>query len=227
MNIVNNDVTEYINSFYKPLNGYLEGLRIEAENMHVPIILRETETLILNIIRMKRPLRILEIGTAVGYSAICFANAFPSAEIVSLEANEEMYNMALDNIGKAGLSGRVHVILGDAVEGLKELDKAVHQSERKEFDMVFIDASKSHYMEFWNGSIPLCKPNALIISDNVLLKARTASDEYVTEKRHKTSVKRMREYVEYINNCEYADTTVLSVGDGIAVSLLRGKPCKK
>jgi len=87
--------------------------------------------------------------------------------------------------------------------------------------MVFIDAAKGQYKEFWNGCIDLCKEGAVIISDNVLLKARTASDEYVTDKRHKTSVRRMREYLQYINNLDYAETAVLSVGDGVAVSIIK------
>jgi Predicted O-methyltransferase len=223
MNIVNDVVTEYINGFYKPMNPLLNSLRVEAERMHVPIILRETETLILNIIRLKRPLRILEIGTAVGYSAICFAKAFSGAEVISLESNDEMYNTALDNIGKAELQGRVHVIHGDAVESLKELTKQIQHLDSKAFDLVFIDASKGHYKEFWDASIPLCKSDAIIISDNVLLKAWTASDEYVADKRYKTSVRRMREYLKYITEIENVYTSILSVGDGIAVSALRGQ----
>lgn len=222
MNITNDRVTEYLDGIYQPLNGDLKLLRADAEEHRVPIILRETEACILNIIRMKKPRRILEIGTAVGYSALCFAAAFPETEIVSLEVSEEMYRTASANVDRCGLSGRIQIKLGDAVESLKELSGSVTDVDTAGFDLVFIDAAKGHYKEFWDGSIPLCRKGAVILSDNVLLKARTASDEYITEKRHKTSVKRMREFIEYITKSDYADTAVLSVGDGVAVSVLRG-----
>lgn len=222
MNITNDRVTEYLDGLYQPLNDDLKLLRSDAEEHHVPIILRETEACILNIIRMKKPRRILEIGTAVGYSALCFAAASPETEIVSLEVSEEMFRTASANVDRYGLDRRIQIKLGDAVESLKELSGSMTDVDTSGFDLVFIDAAKGHYREFWDGSIPLCRKGAVILSDNVLLKAWTASDEYVTEKRHKTSVKRMREYIEYITKLDYADTAVLSVGDGVAVSVLRG-----
>lgn len=223
MNIVNDKVTEYLDSFYRPVNDFLKILRAEAEEKGIPIIQRDTEACILNLIRIKNPRRILEIGTAAGYSAICFAAAFPQTEIVSLEVNKDLYGAALTNIEKCGLSDRIHVKLGDAVESLRELGEAMSHVDSAGFDLVFIDAAKSHYKKFWDGSIPLCREGAMILSDNVLLKGRTASDEYVTEKRQKTSVRRMREYIKYITKSGYADTAVLPLGDGIAVSVLRGK----
>ena len=222
MIITNDRVTEYLEGLYQPLSDDLKKLRADAEERHVPIILRETEAYILNIIRMKKPRRILEIGTAVGYSAICFAEASPETEIVSLEVSEEMYRTASTNVERFALSNRIQIKLGDAVESLKELSSSITDVESAGFDLIFIDAAKSHYKEFWDGSIPLCRKSAVILSDNVLLKATTASDEYITEKRHKTSVKRMREFIEYITKLDYADTAVLSVGDGVAFSVLRG-----
>ena len=157
----------------------------------------------------------------MGYSAICFALVCPEAQIVSLEVSEDMWHTALKNIEACGLSERISVVLGDAAENLKVLAESMKDIDSQGFDMVFIDASKGHYKEFWDGSIPLCRRGAVILSDNVLFKARTVSDEYVTEKRQKTMVRRMREYIRYITDLEYADTAVLSVGDGIAVSVLR------
>ena len=223
MNIVNEKVTTYLDNLYKPLNVFLGKLRVDAEEKRVPIILRDTETCILNIIRIKKPRRILEIGTAVGYSTICFAEVFPEIEIVSLEVSEDMARIATENIEECGLSNRIRIILGDGVESLKELKNQMIDIDSEGFDLVFIDASKGHYKEFWDGSIPLCKKDAVILSDNVLFNARTISDEYVTEKRQKTMVRRMREYIQYITNLDYADTSVLSVGDGIAMSVIRGK----
>lgn len=216
MNIINNDVTEYIDSLYRPLNKKMLEFRKVSEDEHIPIILKDTETLLLNIIRIKNPKRILEIGTAVGYSASCFACAKENTEIVSIEADEEMYERALENIRKLGYENRISVKLGKAEDVLSELKDYV-------FDMVFIDASKSHYREFWDLSLPLLTKDALIISDNVLLKAGTASDLYDPKKRFKTSIRKMREYLRYITDLDYADTSVLPVGDGVAVSVLNIK----
>jgi predicted O-methyltransferase YrrM len=222
MNITNDKVTEYLDGLYQPLNEELNMLRSAAEEQHVPIILRETEAFLFHILRMKKPRRILEIGTAVGYSAICFAVASPETEVVSLEVSEDMYRIAAGNLEQFSLSGRIRIKLGDAVESLKELKDSMSDVDSEGFDFVFIDAAKGHYREFWDGSIPICRKDAVILSDNVLLKARTASDEYVTEKRQKTSVKRMREFIKYITALDYADTAVLSIGDGVAVSVLKG-----
>ncbi|MDD3168525.1 MAG: O-methyltransferase [Eubacteriales bacterium] len=223
MNITNDKVTEYLEGLYRPLNRKLKLLREVAEKHNVPIILRDSETFILNIIRMKRPERILEIGTAVGYSAICFAETFPGADIVSLEHSDEMCLYALENIKKFELSQRIQVKPGDALESLAELRDSITNVDSQGFDLVFIDAAKSCYKEFWDACIPLCRKEAVILSDNVLLKARTASDEFITDRRQKTSVRHMRKYINYITKLDYADTAVLPVGDGVAVSVLKDR----
>lgn len=221
MNITNDVVTEYLEGLYRPMNEELGRLREIAEKHNVPIILRDSETFILNIIRMKKPARILEIGTAMGYSAICFAEASQAAEIISLERSENMIRYALSNIQKFGLTDRIRVKQGDALESLKEIGSAITDVETQGFDLIFIDAAKSFYKKFWDGCIPLCRKEAVILSDNVILKGRTASDEFITERRQKTSVRHMREYLSYITKLDYAETAVLPVGDGIAVSVLK------
>lgn len=222
MNITNEQVTTYINGFYKPLNPQLAALRAEAEENHVPIILRETEAYILSLLRMIKPLRVLEIGTAIGYSAICFALANEKTTVTSLEVEEEMFHAARENIEKAGLSDRITVLHGDAIDSLEALAETMGDSSAEGYDLVFIDAAKGQYLKFWEGSIPLCKPGAVILSDNVLLKARTASDEYITLKQHKTPALRMRAYLQHITSLEDAETTILAIGDGVSVSILRG-----
>lgn len=220
MNITNDKVTEYLENLYRPLNPRVKQLREVAEKYNVPVILRDSETFILNLIRMKKPQRILEIGTAVGYSAICFAEACQEAEIVSLEHSDAMYRYALENIEKFGLSQRIQIKLGDAMESLKELKNSINDVNSEGFDLVFIDAAKSSYKDFWDACVPMCRKEAVILSDNVLMKARTVSDEYITDRRQKTSVRHMRNYINYITKLDYADTAVLPVGDGVAVSVL-------
>lgn len=223
MNITNETVSEYLESLHRPLNPELQRLREVAEQYHVPIVLKDSETFILNIIRMKKPRRILEIGSAIGYSAICFAHAASDAEIISLEHSDKMYEYAVTNVEKFGLSHRVYIKYGDALESLKDLAGTVTDVDSEGFDLVFIDAAKSLYRKFWDACIPLCRKEAVILSDNVLLQARTASDEYITDRRQKTSVRHMRQYISYITKLDYAETAVLAVGDGIAVSVIKGE----
>ena len=221
MKFVNDKVTEYIDSYYRPLNENLMKLREFAEEALVPIITRDTEMLLLNLLRIRKPMRILEIGTAVGYSAICFASLLPNTEIISLEVREDMVHTASENVKRFQMEDRIEIRLGDASESLAVLNDTIDDVETQGFDMVFIDAAKSHYNAFWNGSLPLCRRDAVIVSDNILLKARTASDEFVTKRRQMTSVRQMRDYIKNISESELADTTLIPIGDGVALSVLR------
>ncbi len=221
MNITNDIITAYINTLYKNENSKLKELREFAEEKHVPIILKDTEWLLLGIMKIKNPKKILEIGTAVGYSACCFANGC-GCDVVTVESDKETYEAAKLNVSELGFADKVHVRLGDARDVLRQISE--ENSEEKElFDIVFIDAAKSHYKEFWDLALPMCRQDALIICDNVLMKGMTASDKYDTKKRYKTSIRKMREFISYITHLEYADTCVLPVGDGVSVSIIDKK----
>ena len=209
--ITGNIVSSYLDTLYISPDERLSQLREFAEENHVPIILKDTESFLLMLLKLREPVRILEIGTAVGYSASCFAFAC-GCTVTTIEQDQDMYETALSNIRQFGLEDRIEVILGDAAEKISELEGP--------FDMVFIDASKSHYKEFFDLALPLCSDDAVIVCDNVLMKGMTASDEYDTRKRYKTSIRRMREFLRYINEIEYADTSVLPVGDGISVTII-------
>lgn len=213
MNITYPETTEYIDGLYRPLNQDFASFRAEAEADRVPIILRDSESFYLNIIRQTKPELILEIGTAVGYSASTFA-AVSDAKIVSLEASEEMYKKANENISKFGFQDRIEVILGDARESLNSLNGTT-------FDIVFIDAAKSHYREFWDLVMPLTKKGSIILCDNILMKGKTIDDKFDEYKKYKTSIRRMRDFLEYITNLETVDTSILSVGDGISYSIVK------
>lgn len=217
MNITNNIITSYIETLYTSANPKLSELRDFAEEKKVPIILRDTEGLLLNLLKIKGTKRLLEIGAAVGYSACCFADGC-GCEVTTIEADEEVYKTALANVENLGFSDKVRVLHGDAREVLEKL--AMESSETELYDVVFIDAAKSHYKAFWDLALPLCKDDAVIICDNVLMKGMTASDEYDTNKKYKTSIRKMREFISYINNLEYAETCVLPVGDGVSISVI-------
>lgn len=211
-------VTEYLNGLYRPLNKELAELRSDAEAKHVPIILRDAEELILNYIRMKKPKRILEIGTAVGYSAICFATVSPDVHVTTLEIRENSVEIARENIKRFGFESRIEVILGDARESLCSLASGFREGQVEGFDMVFIDAAKGQYQVFWDECTTMLNSQAIVISDNVLYKAITASEEFLTSRRNGTIMRRMREYLTHITNLSNVTTAVLPIGDGLAIS---------
>ena len=217
MNITNNIITSYIETLYTSANPKLLELRAFAEAKKVPIILRDTEGLLLNLLKIKGTKKLLEIGAAVGYSACCFADGC-GCEVTTIEADEDVYKTAVSNVENLGFSDRVRVLHGDAREVLEKL--AMESSDAELYDVVFIDAAKSHYKAFWDLALPLCKDDAVIICDNVLMKGMTASDEYDPNRKYKTSIRKMREFISYINNLEYAETCVLPVGDGVSISVI-------
>ena len=216
MNITNKVVTEYINGFYKERTTALCELRKEAEANHVPIILRDTEDLLESLVLLKKPTKILEIGAAVGYSSSFFASLDENIKVTTIEADEKTYETAKANIKKLGYEDRITLLFGDAREVLENLAA----NNDKDYDLVFIDAAKSHYKAFWDLSMPIVKDDCLVICDNILMKGMTASDEFDVKKKYKTSIRKMRDFLDYINSLDYAKTTTLSVGDGITISIL-------
>ena len=214
MNITNEKVTQYLDTLYRPLTPQLQKLRLEAEEDYVPVILRDTERFLAVMLSIVRPSKILEIGAAVGYSSSCFAEICKgSAEITTLEADEEMYLRASENIRRLGYADRVRILQGDARETMKELTDT--------FDFVFIDAAKSHYRVFFDEALCLCHKGSVIVCDNVLMKAKTASDEYDPKGKFKTSIRKMREFLEYISSSEAVETSIFAAGDGLAVCVVK------
>ena len=217
-NITNDKVTEYICQYYHPVDEELAHLREIGERDNVPIILKETELILTTLLNLKKPAKILEIGTAIGYSSIYFATMCPEAEIYTIEKNEQMLQAARHNIKEAGLEHRIHSLYGD---GQEQIDKLRDQGIC-DFDFVFIDAAKSHYRRFFDAALSVSTPDAILVSDNVLQRGMTVADEYDTHGKHKTNSRNMREFVEYICNDPSMHTSLMSIGDGLAISTLRG-----
>lgn len=213
--IINEKVTEYVDGFYRPPDQDIASLRTEAEQCGIPVILRDTERFLVTLIRMLRPARILEIGTAIGYSSICFAAASdPLVKIVTMERDPELALQAERNIEKLGYQEQITVLKGDAEILLTELDGV--------FDLVFIDAAKSHYLRYWERAIPHCRPGSVIVCDNVLLRGSVTDEGYDSSpRRHHTSIKRMRVFLEKITSDPAVETSVMTVGDGISLSYVR------
>ena len=209
-NIVNDKVENYIRETLKPSQGLMRDLELYAEENSVPIIHKEVADLLRVILKLKRPKKILELGCAIGYSSLFFADVLDGdVEIVTTERNPIMLERAQDNIKKAGMEDRIKILVGDAEETLKDLEGT--------FDMIFIDAAKGHYKMFFDMLIGKLNHGGIVISDNILYKGMIASDDYVV-RRKKTIVKRMRTYLDYICDLEGISTSLIPIGDGLAIS---------
>lgn len=189
----------------------IADIKKEALANKVPILQDKSLELIRLILRIKEPKKILEIGTAVGYSAINFVDELNGNVFVkTIEKNENMYNVANQNISKVGFVDNIDVTLADATEYLPSL------KEDNVYDVIFIDAAKGQYLKFLENAIRLIKNGGVIIADNVLFKGRVLSD--YNEHKHRTAVNRLRDYINIINNDKRLKSTILDIGDGVAVS---------
>ena len=212
-NITSRQVIDYLDSLYRPLTPQLGELRKQAEADFVPIILRDTERFLEVMLKIIKPKRILEFGTAVGYSSMCFSEICgPDTEIITLEADDEMNVISRKNIRRLGYSEHIKVIAGDALVSIQYLEGT--------FDLIFIDAAKSLYMDFWKGIMKNCHKGTVIICDNVLMRGKTASDDFDPLHKFRTNMRHMREFLDYITNTDEAVTSVSSAGDGISVSYI-------
>lgn len=217
IDIVNSEIQAFLNQSYLPLDEEMETFRKIGENDNVPIILKETEELLATLLELKKPKKILEIGTAIGYSACFFAKFCSEAEIYTIEHDEFAYTAAIRNIKKAGVEDRVHTYFGDGQEQIEKIrDQGING-----FDFVFIDASKSSYKRFMESSIEVSETGAVIVSDNILIHGLTVFEEIDPKKKHRTHRKKMREYLEFITHDKRLSTTLMALGDGVAVSILR------
>ena len=189
----------------------LRKIKELALENHIPIIMDDTLEVIEKILVQEKPKRILEIGTAVGYSAACFARMNEDTVIDTIELNEERYNEALINLEKIGIIDRVNVFLGNAVEILPTLNN--------EYDIVFIDANKGKYPVFLQEAIRMIKTNGLIIADNVLYKGYVMSD--YNKHKQRTAVRHLREYLKEATENEMLETEILEVGDGLSITRVK------
>lgn len=208
---MNELVQQYVESFLPPRNELLRELESNAEKANVPIMEQMSINVMLQIMRIQNPARILEIGTAIGYSALRMAYALPETNIVTIELNEERAEEAVKNIKLAGMEKRITLLEGNALELFDET------SEFAPYDAIFIDAAKGQYMKFFNMYSKLLKNNGCIYSDNVLFKGLVA-EKFVENKRLKGIVKKLKEYNQYLMERTDFITTIIPVGDGLAVS---------
>lgn len=188
------------------------NIKKKALEDKVPIIMDDTLEVIAKILGEIKPTKILEIGTAVGYSAICFSEYLQEdGKIDTIERDIERVKEARKNIKKAEVEEKINIYEGDAVEILPTLDD--------KYDVVFIDAAKGKYPFFLSQALRMIKPGGVIIADNVLYKGYVMSD--YNKHKQRTAVRNLREYIAEITNNENLETEILEVGDGLAISKIK------
>lgn len=204
---------QYLRNLIPESKGTLKELEDFAKENSVPIIQKEAGKFLEFMINMKRPKKVLELGTAIGYSSILMAESVEyKLSIVTIERDEKMVSLAKNNIKNYGYNDRINVIQGDCLQVLEKLDD--------KFDVIFMDAGKGHYNHFIHHCLRLLNNDGIIIADNVLFRGMVASDDLV-KRRKITIVKRMRTYLEMVSNNEELITSVIPMGDGIAITKRR------
>ena len=206
----------YINSLDRGHGALCDRIAGEAREALVPIIRQETAAFLKSMVACVRPMRILEVGTAVGFSTLLMCEYGPEdMEIVTIENYEKRIPVAKDNFRRAGRESQITLLEGDAGEILKNLTGT--------FDMIFMDAAKGQYIHWLPDVLRLMKEGSVLVSDNVLQEGDIIESHYLVERRNRTIYKRMREYLWQLTHSPVLRTSVLPLGDGAAVSVKTGE----
>lgn len=210
MNQINKDyIEEYLYENLKEKSDFLTSLEKEALENHIPIISPEVGQFLRFLIKLNNPKRVLEVGTAIGFSGLVMLDASKDIEkLVTIEKREDLAEIALKNMEEANEKKRVELKVGDALEVLKSMDDT--------FDFVFIDAAKGHYGEYFEEIKKMITPKGVIVCDNVLYKGMVANDDLVL-RRKKTIVKRLRNFIKEVTNLDDYESTLIPMGDGLLV----------
>lgn len=203
---------EYLKSLIPQSNDDLLNLEDFAKENKVPIIQKETAKFLEFMVSMKQPKKVLELGTAIGYSSILMSKVAKDCIITTIERDENMINIARENIQSFNLQDRIEIKEGECLEVLEKLND--------KYDLIFMDAGKGHYNHFLPHCLRLLSDRGIIIADNVLFRGMVASNDLV-KRRKITIVKRMRSYLEMVSSDKDLITTVIPMGDGIALTKRR------
>ena len=210
--IVDERIITFINSLDTKNSEILEDIEREALADNVPIIRREMQSFLKVLLMVKKPMRVLEVGTAVGFSALLMSEAAPEGcRITTIENYEKRIPIARENFRRAGKEEQITLIEGDAMDVLKTLEGS--------FDFIFMDAAKGQYLHFLPDTLRLLRDGGLLISDNVLQDGDILESRYAVTRRDRTIHARMREYLYVLKHHPELITSVLPVGDGVAVSV--------
>ena len=207
--------TAFINSLDPGNTPFLDEIEKEAKKTNVPIIRTEMQSIIKMILEVKNHMSILEVGCAIGFSALLMSEYAPAGcKITTIEKYEKRIPIARENFRRAGKEACITLLEGDALDWLKKLEGP--------YDFIFMDAAKGQYIHFLPEVLRLLAPGGLLVSDNVLQDGDILESRFAVERRNRTIHSRMREYLYELTHHEALQTVVLPVGDGVTVSCLKG-----
>lgn len=223
--IVNERVVSFINSLNQEDDTLVCQIEEEARKAEVPIVRTETKELLKVLELIRKPRRLLEVGTAVGFSSVYMSRYLPpEGKIITIENYPPRIAKAKENFAMAGVEDKITLLEGDAADVLRNLQEP--------FDMIFMDAAKGQYIHFLPQVLRLLAPGGILISDNVLQDGEVLESHYGVNKRNRTIHDRMREYLYAIKHHPELETAIIPIGDGVAVSTRvepdkRREPCEK
>ena len=213
--IVDERIITFINSMDTENSEILETIEQEALAADVPIIRREMQSFLEVLLLMKKPMRVLEVGTAVGFSALLMSDYLPEGgHITTIENYEKRIPIARENFRRAGKEDKITLIEGDATEVLAEMEGT--------FDFIFMDAAKGQYIHYLPNVLRLLSDGGCLVSDNVMQDGDIIESRFAVERRNRTIHARMREYLYELKHREDLVTSIIPLGDGVAVSIKQG-----
>ncbi len=213
--ITDERITAFINSFGPENPVWLDGLEKEAHETNVPIIRTQMQSLIRFLLTAHRPVSILEVGCAIGFSALLMSEYMPeNAHITTIENYDKRISAARENFRKYGREDKITLLEGDAADILPGLKSGG-------YDLIFMDAAKGQYINFLPEVKRLLKDGGMLLTDNVLQDGDVIESRYAVERRNRTIHARMREYLYALTHDRELTTVILQVGDGAAVSVIR------
>ena len=214
--IVDERLVTYINSLDLGNTAFLDRLEQQAVRDFVPVIRKETQQFLKLLLAMQKPGRILEVGTAIGFSSLFMAEYNPAVcEITTIENYEKRIPLARANFKAAGRERQITLLAGDAADLLPTL--------KESFGFIFLDAAKGQYLSFLPQLLRLLDDGGVLVADNVLKEGEILESRFAVTRRNRTIHKRMREYLYEVTHCKELVSTVLAVGDGLAVSYKKQK----
>jgi predicted O-methyltransferase YrrM len=212
--VLSDETVQYLEKLIPPRDEHIQAMERYAQEHKIPIMeFIGIETLI-KIIQLYQPKKMLEIGTAIGYSAIRMVEATSNSQVITIEKDQHRFDTAIQNIEMRKLQDQITVLLGDALELKAEIQRM------GPFELIFIDAAKGQYRHFFDLYAPMLEPGGVIISDNVLFKGLVAKDDKdISTKRFQKLAEKIRTYNQFLMTHSEYDTAILPIGDGIAVSI--------
>lgn len=214
--IVDERIRDYIHSLESSQGVLCDEIARQAVADYVPIIKKETGALLKTLIAAKQPNAILEVGTAVGYSALLMASVMPeNCHITTIEKYEPRIPIAKENFRRAGMEERITLLEGDAEEILNCLEGT--------YDFIFMDAAKGQYIHWLPVIMRLLAPGGMLVSDNVLQDGDIVQSRYAVERRNRTIHSRMREYLYTLKHMDQLETSIVPIGDGVTISVRTDK----